>query len=234
MRLARRTVFEERDAAEKAFASPAQIASALRRGACPPDEDFDVLLPSDLRELSGDQWTPLIVALTAASWLMESGARKVVDIGAGPGKFCVAAALAGSCELVGLEQNERFVAVARSLARLFGVQSRASFVHARLDEDSLPECDAYYIYNPFAQHLFDPGGAAASNYERYRRDVMIAQDIFRRARDGTIVLTYNGFGGRMPSSYEACRVDRELPCVLRMWRKTQPWDDGGYSLADTD
>jgi len=225
----------EREAVrERGVTSPAHIADAICRGKCPPDDDFDVFLPSDLHELSADQWTPIEVALTAASWLKEVGAQKVVDIGSGPGKFCVVAALAGSGEWVGLEQNARFVAVARSMARLFGVESRARFVHARLDESSMPECDAYYIYNPFAQHLFDPGGAATPDYERYRRDVMIAQDIFRRARDGTIVLTYNGFGGLMPSSYEAHRVDRELPCVLRMWRKTQPWDDGGYCRGDAD
>ncbi len=220
------------------IASPAHVAEVLRRGACPPDGAFDVYLPEDLGDLSGDQWTPLEVALAAATWLREFGVRRVLDIGSGPGKFCVAAALAGGCELVGVEQNPRFVAVARSLARLFGVQSRVRFLQGHLGEIVLPEADAYYIYNPFAQHLFAPtegfGAGATPDYARYHRDVTIAQDVFRRARAGTIVLTYNGFGGLMPSSYEACRVDRELPCVLRMWRKAQPWDDGGFSMADAD
>jgi len=216
--------------------SPARIAEALRLGACPPDRAFDIFLPEDLGSLSADQWTPLSVALAAATWLEEAGVRSVIDIGSGPGKFCVAAALAGSCELIGLEQNPRFVSVSRSLARLFGVQSRARFVHGALGESELPPTDAYYIYNPFAQHLFAPsdelGCGATPNYARYRRDVMIAQDLFRRAPVGTVVLTYNGFGGLMPSSYEARRVCHELPCVLRMWRKSEPWDDGGYSTAD--
>jgi hypothetical protein len=116
------------------------------------------------------------------------------------------------------------------------VERRVHFLHSTLGEGELPEADAYYLYNPFAQHLFAPldGGEETPNYARYRRDVMFAQDIFRRAPAGTVVLTYNGFGGLMPASYEACRVDRELPCVLRMWRKTQPGDDGGYSAADAD
>jgi SAM-dependent methyltransferase len=218
--------------------SPARIAEALRVGLCPPDCAFDTFLPEDLGSLSADQWTPLEVALSAASWLKEFGVQRVVDIGSGPGKFCVAAALAGTCELVGLEQNPRFVTVARSLARLFGVQNRVHFVQGTLDDNVLPTADAYYLYNPFAQHLFAPsddlGWGASPNYERYRRDVMTVQDVFRRAPAGTIVLTYNGFGGLMPASYEACRVDRELPCVLRMWRKSEPWDDGGFSTADAD
>jgi SAM-dependent methyltransferase len=216
--------------------SPERIAAALRVGYCPPDGVFDAFLPEDLANLSADQWTPLEVAVVAASWLAELGLKRVVDIGSGPGKFCVAAALAGNGAFIGLEQNPRFVRVARTLARLFGVEERVHFLHGNLGEGALPEAEAYYLYNPFAQHLFAPsdGGEATPDYHRYRRDVMSAQDTFRRAPSGTIVLTYNGFGGLMPSSYEACRVDRELPCVLRMWRKSQPWDDGGFSTVDAD
>jgi hypothetical protein len=219
-----------------ASSSPAQIAEALRVGCCPPDAVFDAFLPEDLANLSGDQWTPLEVAVMAASWLAQLGVERVVDIGSGPGKFCVAAALAGSGVFIGLEQNPRFVRVARSLARVFGVEHRVHFLRGALGQGALPQTDAYYLYNPFAQHLFAPtdGGEATPNYERYRRDVMLAQDTFRRAPSGTVVLTYNGFGGLMPASYEACGVNRELPCVLRMWRKSQPWDDGGFSTADAD
>jgi SAM-dependent methyltransferase len=218
--------------------SPTRITEALRAGLCPPDSAFDIFLPEDLENLSGDQWTPLEVALSAARWLKELGVRRVVDIGSGPGKFCVATALATDCEFVGLEQNPRFVAVARSLARLFGVQSRVRFVQGILGDAVLPPADAYYLYNPFAQHLFAPsndlGWGASPDYQRYRRDVMTAQDVFRRAPTGTIVLTYNGFGGLMPASYEACGIDRELPCVLRMWRKLDPFDDDGFSTDDAD
>ena len=218
--------------------SPVRVAEALRVGVCPPDSAFDIFLPEDLRELSADQWTPLEVASATALWLRECGVERVVDIGSGPGKFCVAAALAGTCELVGLEQNPRFVAIASSLARLFGVDRRVRFVHGTLGDSELPPTDAYYLYNPFAQQIFAPNEdfvcGATPNYARYHQDVRLAQAIFRRAPAGTIVVTYNGFGGLMPASYEVYRTSRELPCVLRMWRKTEPWDDGGYSTADND
>lgn len=218
--------------------SPATIAAALRVGRPLPDRFFDRFLPEDLKALSSDQWTPLEVVSSVMTWLQELGVQRVVDIGSGPGKFCVAAALISGCELVGLEQSPRFVAVARHLAELFGVQHRASFVHGALGDGELPSADAYYLYNPFAQHLFAPADdfcrGATPNYERYRRDVALAQDTFRRAPPGTIVLTYNGFGGLMPGSYELCRVSRELPCVLRMWRKAEPWDDGSFCNADAD
>jgi predicted RNA methylase len=217
--------------------SPGRIAEELRAGLCPADCAFDFFMPEDLAALSGDQWTPLEVALAAANWLKERGVRSVVDVGSGPGKFCIAAALAGSLEVVGLEQNPRCVAVARSLAQLFRVEDRVRFVQCSLDESVLPPADAYYLFNPFAQHLFapsdDPGWGVSPDYERYRRDVMTMQDALRRAPEGTVVITYNGFGGLMPASYETCRIDRELPCVLRMWRKSGP-DSSGFSTADAD
>lgn len=217
---------------------PATIATALRAGRNVPDRFFDRFLPQDLAALSSDQWTPLEVVSGVMGWLRELGVQRVVDIGSGPGKFCVAAALISGCELIGLEQSPRFVAVALSLAKLFGVQRRASFVHRTLGDGDLPPADAYYLYNPFAQHLFAPGDdfcrGATPDYERYRRDVALAQDTFRRAPVGQIVVTYNGFGGLMPASYEVCRLSRELPCVLRLWRKTEPLDDGSFSTVDAD
>jgi len=42
-----------------------------------------------------------------------------------------------------------------------------------------------------------------------------------RAGIGTYVVTYNGFGGRIPMNYEEVHVDRETPNVLRAWRKTR-------------
>ncbi|MEO8184427.1 MAG: class I SAM-dependent methyltransferase [Deltaproteobacteria bacterium] len=218
--------------------SPARIAEALRRGPCPSDRAFDSFLPHDLRLASSEYWTPLVAAVQAARWLDELQVRSVVDIGAGPGKFCVAAALAGNCELVGLEHRPRFVAIARSLARQFGVEDRARFIKGSLHDASVPLADAYYLYNPFAENLFGPGGYLAPDVElsceRYSLDITTTQSLFRCAAKGTIVLTYNGFGGCMPASYEQVRVDRELPCVLRMWRKSQSGDDGAFAIADAD
>jgi SAM-dependent methyltransferase len=218
--------------------SPARIAETLRLGACPPDRAFDSFLPGDLRAASSEYWTPLAVALQAARWLEELEVRRVVDIGAGPGKFCVAAALASSCELVGLEHRPRLVAVARALARQFGVQDRTRFHEAALDDTCLPTAGAYYLYTPFAENLFGPGGYLAQDVElscdRYALDIGKVQSAFRSAPLGTIVITYNGFGGSMPASYEPLRTERALPCVLRLWRKSRAGDDGCFSLADAD
>ena len=56
---------------------------------------------------------------------------------------------------------------------------------------------------------------------RGAQDVAAVEQLLRRAPTGTYVLTYNGFGGQVPASYEEIRVDRKLPNALRLWRKTR-------------
>jgi predicted RNA methylase len=199
------------------------VARALRTGRCPADGAFDRFLPERLRVISGQYWTPLVVAKRAARWFDHLNVRTVVDIGSGAGKFCVAAALAGGCRFTGLEQRPRLVASARALARLFDVDDRVDFVEGALGQIATPVADAYYLYNPFGEYLFHSNEHldkdAERSDERYARDVAAVQQLLQRARFGTCVLTYNGFGGQVPPSYRQIRFDNTLPNALRLWRK---------------
>jgi len=202
-----------------------RVAEALRTGSCPADRAFDRFLPDELRVVSGQYWTPLRVAKRAAEWLDDLRMRSVVDIGSGAGKFCIAAALVGDCRFTGLEQRSSLVASARALARAFDVADRVRFVEGKLGEVATPVADAYYLYNPFGEYFFGSSqyvdtGVAFSD-ERCAHDVAAVEELLRRAPAGTCVLTYNGFGGRVPASYEQIRVDRTLPNALRLWRKAR-------------
>ncbi len=203
--------------------SAAEIAMSIRSGTCPSDRLFDRFLPYDLRRVSRQHWTPLVVALRVAEWLDLIGVRQVVDLGSGAGKFCVAAAVASRCSFVGIEQRPGLVEAARALAQLFGVEERVQFVHGTLGRRAIPAADAYYLYNPFGENLFELdenlGDDVELSAERYRRDIAQTEAFFDAAPAGTIVVKYNGFGGQMPPSYEEVLVDREMPNVLRMWRK---------------
>ncbi len=201
-----------------------QVAEALGVGLCPRDRAFDRFLPDELQAVSCQHWTPLIVAKRAAAWFYDFNIRTVADIGSGAGKFCVAAALFGRCHFTGLEQRPQLVTAARALARLFKVDDRVLFIQGALGEVSHPIAEAYYLFNPFGENLFSQieqlGDGVELSKERYVRDIAVTEDLLRRAPVGTYVLTYNGFGGRVPSSYDEIRVARDLPDVLRMWRKT--------------
>lgn len=184
---------------------------------------FDQFLPEELRAVSDQYWTPLAVIHRATAWLDEHNVRTVLDIGSGSGKFCVAAALGGHCHFTGLEQRPRLVEAARGLARTFGVTDRACFIEGTFGVQELPRVDAYYLYNPFDEAAFHPETRldhdVDHSHERRQRDIAAMQALLREANVGTYILTYNGFGGNLPSSYRELRVDRGLPQVLRLSRK---------------
>jgi hypothetical protein len=217
--------------------SLAEIAAALRSQSCPTDRAFDRLLPEALQVVSHEYWTPLHVAVRAARWFEEMGVRSVVDIGAGVGKFCVAAALASSCRFVGLEQRGWLVDVARSLVDAFDLGERVDFVVGALGEARVPDADAYYFYNPFGENLFFDGHLDKEvelGDERYDRDVAAAESLLRNAPLGTYALTYNDFGGMMPRAYRLLRTDRHLPRDLCLWRKVDWPQSSTLRLVKSD
>lgn len=202
-----------------------QFAEAFQTDSCPADRGFDRFLPERLRVVSPLYWSPLAVAQRSAEWFTDAGVHSVVDIGSGAGKFCVAGALFGQCRFTGLEQRPFLVRSARALARLFDVNDRVRFVDGALGTVPAPIADAYYFFNPFGDYSFGFGHLADMNGEcsdaRRTHDVAAAEQLLRRAAVGTWVLTFNGFGGRMPGGYDLVRVDWELPGALRLWRKTR-------------
>ena len=175
-----------------------RLAAMMRTGSCPHDQSFDRFLPEPLRLVSPEYWTPLAVVKRAADWLEAVGIRTVVDIGSGAGKFCAAGALFGRCRFIGLEQYSSLVRSAVALVDLFDLSDRVSFVAGDLRAGTAPVGDAYYFFNPFGEYWLGADYPTAADAD---------------------ILTYNGFGGRMPSSYELVRVDWKLAGVLRLWRK---------------
>lgn len=213
---------------------PARIRDLLRAGICHMDRAFERYLPLDIQRLSNCHWTPLVVARVAARWLDEVGAKTVVDIGSGPGKFCVAAALASRCEFLGLEHRGRLIHAARELAAVFEVPERVHFVEGRLGDVELPQADALYLFNPFGENLYGCDDWIDSEVElsdeRYERDVAHVERMLRTAPVGSFLLTYNGFGGRIPWHYSEVRVDRALPSVLRLWQRIRgPGEVGSHA-----
>jgi predicted RNA methylase len=203
-----------------------ELGDALRAGLGTEEDDaFDQFIPYQDQQVSTDYWTPLRVATRAAQWLNYFGARSVVDVGSGVGKFCVAAALASQCQFTGIEHRPRLVETARTLARLFEVSDRVAFVESAVIDVGWPKADAYYLYNPFGENLcgekFQIDRDVELGLARYQREIAAAERYIEHAPRGTFVLTYNGFGGRVPDSYEEVAVDRDLPYELRMWRKTR-------------
>ena len=213
---------------------PARMADPNRSD----DALFDAMYPERIRLVSRRFWTPIAVAQRAAELLRSAGARRVLDVGAGVGKFVLAAARAApELDFVGVEQRAHLVEVARRARRTLGI-ANAHFHVAEATAVSWRGFDAFYFFNPLAENLFDEedrlDNRVELSHERFARDVLRVECTLRRAPLGTLVATYHGSSGRIPSCYEALASESAGSDRLRLWRKYREKDDGSFFVEVGD
>lgn len=159
--------------------------------------------------------------MRAARLLAERPGARLLDIGAGVGKFCIVAAASVDARVKGIEHRERLVEIGRSAASRFGVD--VTFEHGTLAACDPEQVDGVYLFNPFAENLCSPDdhidGTVELSERRFVRDIAATRKLLRAARLGTRVVTYCGFGGEMPPEYE--RVLDEGRARLQLWVKTR-------------
>jgi SAM-dependent methyltransferase len=185
------------------------------------DEAFDRQLTRYVRERSREFWTPVGVAARAAAAFSGQRAKKILDVGCGPGKFCVVAGcLQPDLELHGIEQRPPLVRLALRLARQF----RALNVRFSTgDATQVPwnEYDGLYFFNPFAENTFDHDdrfdNEASLSTKRFGAELLRAESLLARAQVGTVVVTYHGLGGAIPSSYELVADEPAGSDRMRTW-----------------
>jgi ubiquinone/menaquinone biosynthesis C-methylase UbiE len=189
-----------------------------RVGMSTTDHAFDQLVPEDLRHLSQVHWTPVDVAIRAASLLAPGPHMRILDIGSGVGKLCAIGALSSAGTWCGIERYEALVAASRRLTRALGVGDRTHFVQGDALAIDWTEFDALYLYNPFELPVFSDADADRQTID-FSITVARVQDQLAALRGGTRVLTLHGFGGIMPSSFELLYQER-VPVVgldLVLW-----------------
>ena len=189
------------------------------------DDVFDRQLPRRIQVQSSVHFTPVAVARCAARLLAPRRGMRVLDVGSGPGKFCVV----GACEVpeatfVGVEIRPHLVQMARKLASRLGVQN-VSFVHADAMDIDWAAFDAFYFYNPFAEQLHDDAflldrslSFAPSKFTEY---VMAARQRLAAAAVGTRVVTYHSFGAPAPHGYDFVESHTIGTDQLELWIKTR-------------
>jgi SAM-dependent methyltransferase len=203
------------------------------------DHAFDLVYPPDIRALSGRFWTPVEVARAAVRLFREAGVRRVLDVGAGVGKFAlVAAASAPEIGFEGIEQRPRLVRLARLAAwRLRITNAKVAFGDATRFA-AWRGFDGLYFFNPFAENLFTApdhiDDCVELSRERFLAEALRVEVALRSAALGTAVVTYFGLGGRIPSCYELVRSERARTDCLRLWAKVRATDDGSFFVERHD
>jgi SAM-dependent methyltransferase len=199
-----------------------EVARALRAAEAIDDERFDRLYPPDVRALAERHWTPVRAALRAVELLVAKPRALVLDVGSGPGKFCIVGALASDAGFIGVEQRPHLAGVATALATSIGA-ARARFVAGDVFAVDWREFDAIYLYNPFHEHVGDEAGiidrTISIGPRHHTEAVLRTRAKLAAARVGTRVVTYFGFGGKMPSTYRRVHKERCGSDWLELWIK---------------
>lgn len=181
------------------------LREALARNAPVTDTELDRVFPDELRERSAIHWTPIEVALRVAELLAP--AKKILDVGAGVGKLCVVGAAVSDAAWWGVEQDVQQVVAARYAAWALGVDDRTRFVHGDGTRLSWDDFDGIYFYNPFTTLMLSQTASAFVRYATIQRTLRRVEQRLAALRPGTRVVTYHGFGGKLPAGY--ARVARE-------------------------
>jgi len=183
------------------------------------DATFDTLYPGHIRELSQLHWTGLGIALEASNFLAGPGAR-VLDIGSGVGKFCVAAGVYhAETSFYGIEQRKDLHGYAESAKEQIGVQN-VFFRHGNLTSLNYDEYDHFYFYNSFYENI-EPGSridyAVHTSYELYSTYTFHIREMLDSKPAGTRLVTYHTPDKQVPAGYKL--VDNSYSRYLKMWIK---------------
>ncbi|MFN0174900.1 MAG: methyltransferase domain-containing protein [Saprospiraceae bacterium] len=195
------------------------IFKNLRSGIEIEDDTFDAIFPLRYRKISKIHFTPVKVAQVAAQFLVEKPGNRVLDIGAGAGKFCMVGATCTEGHFVGVEQRKNLHRLAKKLSNRYHLE-RIDFLFSNIVEVDFETYDAIYYFNAFYENIFHNGAidtlvtldkALYAIYTQYMREQLSKMPI------GTRLATYFSFMDEVPTSYKIKSADFDLK--LKLWEK---------------
>ena len=152
--------------------------------------------------------------------LAAQRASRVLDVGAGVGKLCLIGALTTPARWFGIESDADMVEAARAAAVKLRVQARVEFALGDATATDWSAFDAFYLFNPFGEHLFRGFEGEAWPRRLFASYIELAQCRLAEAAPGTRVVTYNGLGGgAMPRGYDLIRREPAHDDELILWVK---------------
>jgi SAM-dependent methyltransferase len=198
------------------------IRDALARGAAVADAELDQLFPEELRDRSHLHWTPIAVAVRAAALLAPAPRLRILDVGAGVGKLCLVGAAVTGATWWGIEQDATQVAAANHAAWALDVEARTRFVHGDGSRLAWDEFDGFYFYNPFTTLMLAPHASPFVRYATIQSTLRRIEQRLATARPGTRVVTYHGFGGKLPAGYALAAREPAGGDALELWLRDAP------------
>lgn len=195
----------------------AALGRALRSGEPIEDEVFDRCYPPTHRHRSEIHWTPVDVALLVGRWFSRASNPRVLDVGAGVGKLCHVGALATNLVWIGIERDATMVRIATRVARALNVGSQTTFLHAEALQHEWSSYGAVYLFNPFSEACIEGEIDPLTRQAAYVHEVLSVEQRLIALSPGTLVATYHGFGGDMPSALERVETANAHDGAVELW-----------------
>lgn len=183
------------------------------------DEEFDAMFPEPLRVHSNRHYTSVFIAQRATAFLTENNRKRILDIGAGTGKFCLVGALHSTAHFTGVEYRKELSDAAQDCAKRYNIEN-VSFICANILDLDFSEYDAFYMFNPFLEHrddtakIDDAVSFYATAYEQFKEHVFQQLD---KKKIGTRLVTYWTPLEQIPTSYSL--KNSLFGDTLRCWEK---------------
>jgi cyclopropane fatty-acyl-phospholipid synthase-like methyltransferase len=183
------------------------------------DAVFDWMYPEHFQVLSLKHWTPLAPARKAAGFLAEPGAR-VLDIGSGIGKFCLAAAYEfPETHFYGVEQRHELVYHAEE-AKNYTQLPNVHFIYANITQVNFAAFDHFYFYNSFYENI-DPLNQIDDTIEISESLYTYYTQYFFKVLDekppGTRLVTFHISGEEVAGSFKLAGI--AFDGFMKMWIK---------------
>lgn len=181
---------------------------------------FNKLYTTQIRSLADRHWSTLEVAEKAAHFLTMDGNVKVLDIGSGVGKFCLAAAYyKPNSFFYGVEQRISLVEESNKVNELLQL-SNVQFMHQNILETNFDLYNHFYFYNAFHENLSEDDkidDAVAYSKDLYHNYTRYVFRQLEKKTSGTRLATYFSSELEVPSSF--IEVYSEMNNNLKFWMK---------------
>ena len=184
------------------------------------EAQFRSLYPPPMQQLDALHWSPLSIIHQAVQFLVDREAVKILDIGSGIGKFCLAGAYYKPAAFFeGVEQREDLVQQAEAVRGSLGLQN-ARFIHRNFTQLDLKQYDHFYFYNAFFENLSGTNkidDSIAYSRELYNYYSYYLYKQLEDMPDGTRIVTYCSWDDEMPRSY--LLAEAHCDGLLKYWIK---------------
>jgi len=145
---------------------------------------------------------------------------KVLDIGSGVGKFCLAGAYYKPyASFFGVEQRQHLVLHAETAKSILGLQN-AHFIHSNITQLDFKQYDHFYFFNSFYENLMttdkidDAVVHSPHLFSYYHRELYKKLE---QMPSGTRIVTFHCLEDKMPAGY--IEIDSKVGTLLKFWLK---------------